>query len=85
MIFSIDIIALASIGGRSLEFGVLRAPGFGDAPEAPEDGNQYARKDAGWEQVTASGGGDGSGLGAYTYTQSTGSEVWTISHNLNEM
>jgi len=32
-------------------------------PEAPSDGNQYARKDAGWEQVEATGSGDVVGPG----------------------
>lgn len=36
-------------------------------PEAPVDGKQYARKDAGWEEVVASGGGDG-GVDYFTPT-----------------
>jgi hypothetical protein len=35
-------------------------------PEAPIDGNQYARKDAGWEEVIASGG---SGTGVFEPVQ----------------
>lgn len=36
----------------------LPSNGTGGIEEAPEDGNQYARKDAGWEQVSATGSGD---------------------------
>ena len=32
--------------------------GGGGIPEAPVDGKQYARKDADWSEVEASGGGD---------------------------
>lgn len=40
----------------------------GDVQEAPIDGNQYARKDAGWSVVTSSGGGGSSG----------GAAAWTL-------
>jgi hypothetical protein len=38
-------------------------------PEAPQDGNQYARKDAGWSVVQATDGGGGGGGGGETITK----------------
>lgn len=40
--------------------------------EAPVDGNQYARKNAGWEQVTSSGGG---GSGTFLITEDLTSQI----------
>jgi hypothetical protein len=51
-------------------------------PEAPIDGNQYARKDAGWEEVIASGG-SGSTISIWSnITEDTDIlEGWLISYN----
>jgi hypothetical protein len=51
-------------------------------PEAPIDGNQYARKDAGWEEVIASGG-SGSTISIWSnITDGTDIlEGWLISYN----
>lgn len=36
--------------------------GGGGIPEAPIDGNYYARKDGSWQQVISGGGGGGGGF-----------------------
>ena len=44
--------------------GTVASGGGGGIAEAPQDGKQYARKDAGWEEVAASGGGGTATIGA---------------------
>ena len=48
-------------------------------PEAPSDGKQYARKDAGWEEVTGGGGGS-----SFTVTTFTGGGEMVLS-SVNEI
>lgn len=50
-----DIASSSDVPG--LVSGAQLASLGGDVEEAPEDGKQYARKDAGWEEVTGGGGG----------------------------
>ena len=43
--------------GRWTWGGNASSGGGGDFPEAPVDGNQYGRQDAGWTQIVSGGGG----------------------------
>jgi hypothetical protein len=67
---SLNLLAERFIGGGS------------GIPEAPIDGNQYARKNAGWEEVIASGG-SGSTISIWSnITEDTDIlEGWLISYN----
>jgi hypothetical protein len=51
IIFASGVRYSGTTGGTAINIQYI------DTQEAPIDGNQYARKNAGWEQVAASGGG----------------------------
>jgi len=50
----------------------------GGVQEAPNDGQEYVRKNEAWAVASAAGGGDKT----YTHVQGSPNTVWTIAHGL---